>query len=1141
MAVVSGLDPEDAVIHPGIIDGKHPGGGVVDGQLRGQGAALAQSLIGEAAVRETVVVGHSSHGNIDPGALGQGCALRIRALPVQLGILHGIAPLTHAGIIVCRIQLAQLPLEVDLAAVGVGDLNPGCACAADQGEALLGDAGGILAVEGIALGQVGAVIHDGVAAVVILRAVAVIDAQRIAVGADHLVQVGGGIAGHVNQIHQGAPVIHARLGPVAVEGQHGDGVDGSLLTLGIGHAPGIDEGLHKGTLGVLHSQLFPGLVAQLHADADADALAGGDGDGVAAQGGQQQMGVIGVDLTVAADIAAAVQVGHIAHHIFQQMVGICRVGSAVAVQVTVCAVRAAHGCTGEGRSALQRSGPGIQEPNPAVRHILEHILTEQVCAQRIGLVGIGDVGDGEVEGVDAGTLGIIAQLGLDLVILLTLHPDEGIGLRGQIHPGETCALVHQGVVIAAGVLLIKGLCGGHQQALGQMAGADAGLLLQAVLSVDLGQQSGHTGDLGRGHGGAGHGLILVRAAAGNVVGAPDGIDRAAGGGDLGLQGQAAGNAPGAEIAHVVILRAIQTHALFAADGDAAGQVAALIPGSCPDGGGIRLGDAHHGGGIVQAGQIHAVQTGLIVVDDHAHRAAAQGVVGLLRKIQGAAGDQDDLSGDVDAAVFLGIAQTVQEDIPILGAVQVQALVQAGKGRVAIAQILAVEVILTAHGEIVAHGAVVVHGGHGEGILIGAGRAHGVEGHIIVVQVAEGGGHGPVGGVARGDDHHGVGFGHHLHQTAVDIGIGGTGHGGAHGEVHRIAVEQDGILDGCHVIGVKGAAVAEDLHGDELCIGGNTQHHDGLPGIGIAAALGDQAVGGGNARHMGAVLALTVIVMGDVQGGIHIVEAEGQLLVAIELCGGDAGHPLIGVELRQHLGNGLLRHQVQGSLVSLQAHALCCGILRQSPQIRAVVKGLVVGIRAGVDDGDAGARTGVAAVPQNAGADHAGAGVGAGHGILHPLCHGRLILGLHGHGPDAVDGGDLLQGAIGHPGGDDVAHQGHVPDHVQGTAVQGLPGDGLFHGLLGSLKLRPVAHGLGIGGDAHGGKARLHGGGSIQHDGHAHQLLRRPLRCAVLLDEPVGKLGGDLLICLFPGHAGCTRRRNKRQHHANHKQPGTDPL
>ena len=401
----------------------------------------------------------------------------------------------------------------------------------------------------------------------------------------------------------------------------------------------------------------------------------------------------------------------------------------------ISGIAGAHISGAEGHICLQAGGPGVQHPNLAVRLVLEDILAERFGIQGVGLGSIGQIGDGELKFIHTGALGIIAQLGLDLVVLLSGHLDEGIGLGGQVHTGQTCALVHQRVV-AAGSLLQQRLSGGHQQALSQMADADAGALGQPLLPNNLGQQGGHTGDLGRSHGGTGHGFILVAAAAGDGVGAPQGVDLAAGGGDLRLQRQTAGHAPGAEVTHRIVFGVVHAHAHLAVDSHLAGvgDVAELGRGG-HDRLGIGVQEADNGHGIAQTRQIHAEHPVVVVVDHNGSSATGGGVVGLDGEVQRTTGHEDHLAADIQTGVILLVAQTVDQHVLILGAAAVSAGVQADEGGVAEAQILIVEAILAGGGEVVANGAVVLHGGHGEGVGIGAGGTHGVEGHVIVVQVA----------------------------------------------------------------------------------------------------------------------------------------------------------------------------------------------------------------------------------------------------------------------------------------------------------------------------------------------------------------------------------------------------------------------
>ena len=201
-------------------------------------------------------------------------------------------------------------------------------------------------------------------------------------------------------------------------------------------------------------------------------------------------------------------------------------------------------------------------------------------------------------------------------------------------------------------------------------------------------------------------------------------------------------------------------------------------------------------------------------------------------------------------------------------------------------ILVVDDHLVAHLDVEADHAVVLHGGNGQGVGEGAGLAHGVQGHVGIVQVAHAAqihvvlSHfGPGAGVAGGDGDHGVGLAQLVHdglEHGVIVGTTAGGHG-AQGQVHHVGTQDDGVLDGGEVVGVIGAAaLAEDLHGQQLGLGSHTLDIDGIQCLDKAVAVGDVGVGGSDTGNMGAVLALLVVVVGDVVVGILIIVAEGQL-------------------------------------------------------------------------------------------------------------------------------------------------------------------------------------------------------------------------------------------------------------------------
>ncbi len=104
-------------------------------------------------------------------------------------------------------------------------------------------------------------------------------------------------------------------------------------------------------------------------------------------------------------------------------------------------------------------------------------------------------------------------------------------------------------------------------------------------------------------------------------------------------------------------------------------------------------------------------------------------------------------------------------------------------------------------------------------------------------------------------------------------------------------------------------LAEDLHRDELGIGGNALHEHGIERLFIAAlAVGDIAVRRGDTGDVGAVLTLFVIIVRDVEVLVHIVERERELAGEIELA--RIGDKLADVQLRQNSGDLVNTEQIQ---------------------------------------------------------------------------------------------------------------------------------------------------------------------------------------------------------------------------------------
>ena len=204
-------------------------------------------------------------------------------------------------------------------------------------------------------------------------------------------------------------------------------------------------------------------------------------------------------------------------------------------------------------------------------------------------------------------------------------------------------------------------------------------------------------------------------------------------------------------------------------------------------------------------QIHADGcAGYIIINDTGSGTGVGGVGQLLGEVQLTTGDKDDLAGDIDALVIRGVAQLIQEDVLPFRAGAVRGGVHGGQRRIII-QRLRVDHIPACCLEAGADHAGVVHGGNGEGVGVSAGRAAGVEIDILGIERAVIGVLRPGVGVTGGDADHGVGLGQLVHNALVQITGGEARVAGAKRQVHHIAVQQNGVLDGGHVVGVVRAA------------------------------------------------------------------------------------------------------------------------------------------------------------------------------------------------------------------------------------------------------------------------------------------------------------------------------------------------
>ena len=437
----------------------------------------------------------------------------------------------------------------------------------------------------------------------------------------------------------------------------------------------------------------------------------------------------------------------------------------------------------------------------------------------------------------------------------------------------------------------------------------------------------------------------------------------------------------------------------------------------------------------------------------------------------------------------------------------------------------------------------VHGGNAQGVGVGAGGAAGGEADVLHIQVVVGGVV-PGVGVTGGDGHHGVG----LLQGGEQIGVGGVegeaGAAGTQGQVDGVTAQDDGVLDGGHVVGVVSTAVGtEDLHGDDLGVGGLTLDVGVLQSLGEGAVThGDPGVGGGDALNVGAMLALLVVVVGDLVVAVDVVVAEGDLLVVVQAVSLQA----LDVQELQLGGDLLQIQQIQLGVVLLDGLALSLGVQREGVGQALGGEGLVIGVDTGIDDGNTAACTGVAGLPDIDGAGHDGGGDLIGVQLLLGALghHGRLVDVLQDDLGDAGNGLDLGNVAEADIGGDQVGGQGQIPDHVQ--LIAGGPLDLCGQVLLPGLQLGAVGHRLGALGHVHGGEAGVEGGSVLQDDGDTDQVRigvdggRLLGRSGLAQNFQTGS-GAALGEADCIAGAGGSRRGSQAQHHCNGQHQGKNAL
>ena len=505
----------------------------------------------------------------------------------------------------------------------------------------------------------------------------------------------------------------------------------------------------------------------------------------------------------------------------------------------------------------------------------------------VGQGGRAEVVDGELQGVHTGAGGIVAQLDLglvhDLTRLAVVGLNEGLGGGGVVQIGQTRALLTGGVGEAVGVVHHVG--GGHEELVDEGGHGHGIVSLVGEVGLDvLAEQSGHTRHIGGCHGGTRNAVVGLTGHSRQ--------DGAAVGGDLGLQLEIGGGAPGREVGH-----------------EGAGGLGALDGELTRTGGGqhltVVLTDGGHGDGGVA--HVHLDVTRHVVVDDDTGGTLLLSHVGLLLEGGGATGDQCDLARHVDTGVVGGATRAGdgdELDLHLVHAVGKNIVVEVLLLGNAVGGLQEVDDGLT---EEQVGSLDTADGGDGQSTLVGGGRADGSRvgvGGQTQVTVLLGG----VGGV---------------------VAVGGGGHDGDTGGADAVVHTRNGFL--VHLAGE--AAVGTQGHVDDV----HAQHHAVVQsrqdpggsrgGLHVGEGLHDDQLGvGGNACD-GSVLTrndtghVSTVIRGDgvhVGVGVGVVKAEGHLLVDVHVGGGQTRLHTRGAGVAHQSGH-LLEGQTQ--LISVRGEVL----------------------------------------------------------------------------------------------------------------------------------------------------------------------------------------------------------------------------
>ena len=1109
------------------------GGSVINDQVNRPGSTLAQSIPIHIAVAVDVVFGNQGEGHgeriVFSGVLqGEVC----------LQDHHGVLPAVELIGVVGHVDGAGLLIQKNCAGGVVHSHDTGLVSMTDGSKANAVDI--VSGVDGVTLGHIDRVGDDRVAAqrVVVVGVVGVADLEIVAP-----LQTGVGdtgiLAGFVGG--PGAYVKHGGVGPVAEEAEHGDGVDGAGLAVVFGFS--IQVALQIGTVGIQLVELSLHVLGQIEVYADLHGAVGGQCGGGGRQSTEEYIGIVGVDVAVAVHISLVLVVQCLdnAGDIVQQVLAVIRVYKTVTVEV------AAY-CLGDlGNDTGTTDGPdhihgdhGSGEVHVQMLTVGYDGLNEEISAQIDILFFVGKIMHGEGGAVGAFTVGIVEQLDLDLAvgsagIGIFAHDDVGIGIDGIVDVAQAGALLQNGEIL---VLIRQDRCGGgHQQALGKMADVHTGLGFQIVFTDVLHHKRSHASHLGSCHGGAG--LNGVCAAAG--IRSLQGEDVAAGGSDLGLHFQRAGNAPGGEIGHGEVLAGELTLAEAAADRHSAGQIAQVAlrivdrRGILTDNLTLLLGQGDHRLLTGKLSHIQIDNAADVVVDHHSDRTGFHSQAGLLGEIGLTAGADSNLAGQhiCQGTPVLRLTYAVDEHILLFAG-------QGPEGLHAVEQLLDVNDGLVTNGEVVTHHAVVFHGGNTHGIGKSTGLTHSVHTNIGVVQVTAVVSilH-PGTGVAGRDGHNDAGIGKAVHDLlvlAVCV-MAAAGSGTAQRQVDGVRAQNDGVFNGGKEVGIVGRTVlAKYLQGQKLRIRRNTLHEGIIQRLAIVAggAVVQPGVGSGNTGNMGAMVTLLVIIVGNIVVEIPVVIAKSDLAVDISLLGID-----LHVQLVCHRGDLLCVQKGQAFDVGVLAHTGFFSQLGQRVLKSDAVHALVIGVDTGIDHRDPHTGAGVSGIPNRTGTDLRTGGSHVGdNGAVLSLA-GQILVFQN----NRLDTGKLFNGldlTVLHIGRDHIGGQGQVPDYVQISPDRPL--DPVDHVGLVSFQPVTVFDGRLIAGNIRRAVTGVDGGTPVQNDGYTHHIcvsIGRVVRnlCLTVGDQtrgdfPVIHLGEVDVLRVSVMAVGCVNRQRVASHHCD---------